>query len=104
MVKAIDDTQELIAILELFSPDLIILDYALRNDNGGEVCERLKSDLRYQHIPVIIFTAYPIKPAALFQYGCDAVIEKPFDLNELTSTIHQILADNVNHTDEELAE
>lgn len=104
VVKSIEDTQELIAALESFSPDLIILDYVLNNDNGGEVCHMLKSTLRYKSIPIIISTAYSIKPAALFQYGCDAVIEKPFDLDELTSTIRGVLQHDVNHTDEEMAD
>ena len=98
-VKAIEDTQELIAILESFSPDPIILDYVLKNDNGGEVCRMLKSHPQYKNMPIIISTAYLIKPTALFQYGCDAVIEKPFDLDELTSTVHEVLQDDVNHTD-----
>jgi DNA-binding response OmpR family regulator len=103
-VKAIDDTRDLITTVESFSPDLIILDYVLSNDNGGEVCHMLKSHLRYKNIPIIISTAYSIKPTALFQYGCDAFIEKPFDLEVLISTIREVLQHNVNHTDEEMAE
>ena len=37
--------------------DMIICDVMLPDINGWELCTRIKSDLRFNHIPVIILTA-----------------------------------------------
>src|SRR3989338_7718114 len=38
-------------------PELIILDVMLPKMTGHEVCQILKQDPRYRHIPIILFTA-----------------------------------------------
>jgi CheY-like chemotaxis protein len=72
-----------------FKPDLILLDYKLADANGGDLCRELKSLKEYQHVPVLIFSAYfhpgdQNKPAS-----CDGILYKPFNLEDLLSIVHK---------------
>jgi CheY-like chemotaxis protein len=74
-----------------FAPDLFLIDFLLEDGNGGELCRALKNDSRYRHTPVILFSAYKSPQTDFHSYGCDTVIEKPFDLDELIATINDLL-------------
>ncbi|SFG81896.1 response regulator [Pedobacter insulae] len=72
------------------SPDLIVLDYLLPSINGGALCKHIKENRLYSKIPVIIYSAYPLTMTSLSDYGCDAFITKPFDLNEMIDKIEKL--------------
>jgi CheY-like chemotaxis protein len=76
-----------------FSPDLILLDYRLADANGGDLCETLKADPAYGHIPVIIFSAY-FNPADAAPENCDGILYKPFDLDALLHIVHLHVDEN----------
>ncbi len=90
-VKSTGDGLEVMAMVEDFAPDLIILDYRVSGINGGELCKQIKDHPKFGHIPVIIFSAYVNHPADLFAYGCDAIINKPFDLTELVEKVNSFI-------------
>ncbi|MEN0057177.1 MAG: response regulator [Mucilaginibacter sp.] len=93
-VRGINTGAELFALAESYLPDLILLDYRLPDANGGELCRELKLHPQLKDIPVIIFTAYQDPKLDLSTYGCEGVISKPFDLDNLTRAIDAlILAD-----------
>jgi CheY-like chemotaxis protein len=72
-----------------FLPDLILMDYRLADTNGGYLCLALKSDPAFRHIPVIIFSAYFTPSDGSRPGGCDGILYKPFDLDELLTIVHQ---------------
>lgn len=80
-----------IPLINEFSPDLVILDYRVADMNGGEVCRQIKSHPKFSNIPVIIFSAYVNRDEELFSYGCDAIINKPFDLTELVGKVNSLI-------------
>jgi CheY-like chemotaxis protein len=80
-----------IPLMEEFAPDLVILDYRVADINGGEICKNIKSHPKFSAIPVIIFSAYINKDDELFAYGCNAVINKPFDLIELVDKVQSLI-------------
>ena len=82
---------EVIPMMEELTPDLVILDYRVADSNGGEICKRIKSHPKFYNIPVIIFSAYINRDNELFAYGCDAVINKPFDLSELVEKVRNLI-------------
>jgi len=90
-VKGTGDGSEVIPLIGEFEPDLVILDYRVAGANGGEICRQIKSHPTYNNIPVIIFSAYINKESELFAYGCDSIINKPFDLNELVEKINALV-------------
>ncbi len=71
--------------------DLVIIDYLLHGVNGGEICHQIKCNPEFDHIPVIIYSAYPKVLQSLGNYGCDAFISKPFDLEDIVDQINKLL-------------
>jgi len=90
-VQSTSRSDAVIPLVEEFAPDLVILDYRVSGLNGGELCKRIKSHPDFCNIPVIIFSAYINHNDDLFDYGCDAIINKPFDLNELVEKVNSLL-------------
>jgi len=90
-VKVTLDSKEIIGTTQDYQPDLIILDYHLTGKNGYEICRQLKTHPELGHIPVIICSAYVNKGENLSAWGCDAVIAKPFGLDELTAKVNNLI-------------
>ena len=90
-VQSTSRSEAVIPLVETFIPDLVILDYRVAGLNGGELCKQIKSHPKFGHTPVIIFSAYIKHNDELFQYGCDAIINKPFDLNELVEKVNKLI-------------
>jgi DNA-binding response OmpR family regulator len=90
-VKSTSRSDSVIPLVKEFIPHLIILDYRVAGLNGGELCKQIKSHPDFGNIPVIIFSAYINHNDELFDYGCDAIINKPFDLNELVEKVNSLI-------------
>ena len=90
-VKSTAESDKVMALVKEFVPDLILLDYRVAGTNGGEVCQQIKSHPEFNDIPVIIFSAYINHHDEILAYGCDAVINKPFDLTELINKVNDLI-------------
>jgi CheY-like chemotaxis protein len=73
------DAMSALKVIEAEPPELIILDDMMPGMDGGDLCLKLKHDLRYKHIPIIIHTANPKfkDPALGERIGANAVLLKP---------------------------
>ena len=74
-------------------PDLILLDLHMPDLPGDQVCARIKGNPDYRRIPVVIATAERNRPtlARCVEAGCDALIPKPFNREQLLRTIQELL-------------
>jgi DNA-binding response OmpR family regulator len=90
-VKSTAHSADVIPFMEEFKPDLVILDYRVDGTNGGEICSQIKSNPQICNTPVIIFSAYVNRDSELLTYGCDAIINKPFDLKELVEKVNNLI-------------
>ncbi len=75
-------------------PDTILLDIAMPELDGYEVCRRLKADPTLQHIPVIFFSGMPLTSEVRikgFEVGVDAYLGKPFNSSELVVQVDSML-------------
>jgi len=90
-VKSTAESDKVMSLVKEFAPHLILLDYRMAGTNGGEVCQQIKAHPEYNEIPVIIFSAYINHQDEILAYGCDAIINKPFDLAELIGKVNELI-------------
>jgi two-component system phosphate regulon response regulator PhoB len=78
------------------SPDIILLDDMMPGMYGSEMCQILKADPRWSHIPIIMHTAGArLKTQEhVDAIGADAVIFKPAMPQDLINTITRLLKIN----------
>src|SRR5579863_8623842 len=62
------------------SPDLVLADIFMPVRNGYEVCEFVKKDERFTHVPVILLVGAfdPLDEKEARRVGADGVLKKPF--------------------------
>ncbi len=75
-------------------PALIILDVFLVGGDGRHICRQLKTNPHTQSIKVVLTSASPEALVAYKNYSADAILEKPFDLDDIYSTVEQTLRFN----------
>lgn len=74
-------------------PNLILLDLKMPEMDGFQVLKALRSDNDFDHIPVIVLSAFnsPADRTKAFELGADDYINKPFDRAELMARIQRKL-------------
>jgi len=105
-VFPLPSAHKLFEVLEVFLPDLILLDIQMPVVDGFETIKRLKTNKRYAHIPVIFLTGSSDKESVLKggSYGAAGYVTKPFTASELFSHIERCLNPSSEiplHADEE---
>jgi len=92
-VEQAKDGIDALGKLKKFFPDLILLDNIMPRMSGWEFTRNIKSDPKYQNIPIIMFSALDdIKDkVAGFEMGVDDYITKPFNFSEVLARINAAL-------------
>jgi eukaryotic-like serine/threonine-protein kinase len=88
-VRGVTSGSAAIESARIAPPDLILLDIAMPEINGYEVCQILKSDPRTDNIPIIFLSALddPGDKVKAFQMGGFDYVVKPFESTELTARV-----------------
>lgn len=75
-------------------PDIIISDIMMPVMNGITMCQKLKTDIRTSHIPIILLTAKDgnTDKEEGYKAGADSYLTKPFSTSLLQSRISNLLA------------
>lgn len=84
-------TDGILEIIQAFEPDLLILDYMLADWNGGELCGAVRGLNGFEYKPIIIMSAYTNILYGLKDYGCDAILNKPFDIDKLLTVVETLM-------------
>ncbi|MEA5452447.1 EAL domain-containing protein [Leptolyngbya sp. CCNP1308] len=79
--------------LELFQPDVILLDVMMPGMSGLEVCQRIKAMPQWRLLPIIMVTSLTDKAdlARCFAAGADDFISKPVTGLELNARVRSML-------------
>jgi len=85
--------KEAVAMARDLKPDLIILDIAMPEIDGYEICVSLKNTAATKNIPVIMVTALALiqDKKKGFECGADGFIFKPFDPMVVINEIERLL-------------
>jgi two-component system, cell cycle response regulator DivK len=77
-------------------PAVVLLDLALPDIDGWEVCRRLKADGGTKDIPIVILTARDEPQGARLaqQAGCAAYLKKPCPPTELVAVLKRVLTEH----------
>ena len=74
-------------------PDLVLLDILLPDEDGFEICKRLRADPRLKSVPVIFLTAKGEETDRIvgLEIGADDYVVKPFSPRELVARVRAVL-------------
>ncbi|MDJ0690668.1 MAG: response regulator [Xenococcaceae cyanobacterium MO_188.B32] len=88
-LTTLDDPQQLWSVLENVEPDLLVLDIEMPEINGIELCQLLRSDRRWQQLPILFLTVHQDEKTQhqAFAIGADDYICKPVVGAELANRI-----------------
>ncbi len=92
-VESFTRGSEGLASLRRHPPDLVLLDVMLPDQDGFEICRRLRADDRLRSVPVIFLTAKgeEIDRIVGLEIGGDDYVVKPFSPRELVARARAVL-------------
>lgn len=90
-VASVADGAECFSALESFQPHVILLDLKLPQVDGFTLLDQLQSHPRWQHIPVIVLTAFAFRAdrQRAMNLGARRYFVKPANLNDLRAAIEE---------------
>jgi CheY-like chemotaxis protein len=79
-VIAVNNGEAAVRKLADISPDLVLADIFMPVRNGYEVCEYVKKDSRFTHVPVVLLVGAfdPLDEREAQRVGADGILKKPF--------------------------
>jgi diguanylate cyclase (GGDEF)-like protein len=88
-VITLSDPHRFLKMLEANVPDLLILDIELPDISGIELCQVVRNDLRWSHLPILFLTAHNDSTSIndVFRFGADDFVSKPVVGPELVTRI-----------------
>lgn len=91
-VTAVDNAVAAIGTVESSNPEMIIVDYKLRDENGVDLVRQLRSTKEFKG-GILLMTGYGDFGLSLeaLQAGVDSILGKPIDLDTLLATIRRTL-------------
>lgn len=97
------DGEEALRIVEVYNPDLILLDLMLPGIDGYEVCQQVR---KTRDIPIIMLSAKGevFDKVLGLKMGADDYMVKPFDSNELVARVSAVLRRSGTSKSEEPSE
>jgi two-component system phosphate regulon response regulator PhoB len=86
-VFSLSRADEVFETVQSFEPNLILLDVKLGDQDGRDICLRLKSDPNISSVKIILYSAFPETSVEYSKYGADDFIVKPYEFNHLVERI-----------------
>jgi two-component system sensor histidine kinase/response regulator len=96
-----EEAAEALVHLDEEIPDVILLDVMMPGMDGFELCQRVKRNPKWGHVPIILVTALDSKQdlARGLDAGADDFLHKPFNGLELRARVRSMLRIKQRHDD-----
>lgn len=93
-VVVFSDGDNAMAWLERTPPDIVLADIGMPGQSGYDMARHIKRTPALSHIPVILLSGAfePIDEALAVEVGCDAVLTKPFEPQQVVTRVKALLA------------
>jgi signal transduction histidine kinase/ligand-binding sensor domain-containing protein/DNA-binding response OmpR family regulator len=93
LVRKAFNGAEALGLLKENNVQLVISDIMMPVMDGLELCKKIKTNLEFSHIPIILLTAKNTLHSKIegLEMGADAYIEKPFDFDHLNAQISNLI-------------
>jgi DNA-binding response OmpR family regulator len=91
VVRCLGNVNDIFSEVNHFRPNVILIDYKLGLSNGAEICYQIKSNAGTVHLPVVLFSAHHREIDHIGNYGWNAFIGKPFDIDHIRQVIGKFM-------------
>jgi CheY-like chemotaxis protein len=93
-VIAFSDGRRALQYLDTEKPDIVLVDVAVPEVDGYAVAARMRRSPRLQQVPVVLLSAAgtPVDEVKARSVGCEGVLVKPFEPQQLVSRVKELLA------------
>ncbi|WP_405563289.1 two-component regulator propeller domain-containing protein [Polaribacter sp. Asnod6-C07] len=83
--------------IKLKNPDLVISDVMMPEMDGFELCNKIKSDSKTCHIPVLLLTALGANEDIVkgLEFGADEYLSKPFSIKHLELRVSKLIENSI---------
>ena len=89
----VSNGEEVSQVVQKEKPHLMVLDLMLPGMDGLEVCQSIREDKKFAHLPIIMLTAKSQETDKIvgLELGADDYMTKPFSPRELIARIKALL-------------
>ena len=92
-VKTVETSEEVKPTMDVYHPDLVILDVNMPDVDGFDICSHLRQEKKYRNVPILFVSGE--KDDALVEKGIssggDGYLGKPFEFADLLETVKVLL-------------
>ena len=88
----VNDSTKALEVASSFQPDLITMDLMMPGISGFDLCQLLRQDPKFTHIPILVVSAKddPGTKERAKRVGAKDYITKPFGINDLLQKIKDL--------------
>ncbi|NZA25536.1 EAL domain-containing protein [Luteimonas sp. SJ-92] len=86
---AVSDAAQVMAALEAFSPDLVLMDLHMPGMDGAELTDMIRGHATYAHLPIVFLTGDPDpeRQFEVLEIGADDFLSKPVRPRHLVAAV-----------------
>jgi DNA-binding response OmpR family regulator len=90
-VDALTDGRSAVELARRARPDLVILDWLMKDTKGEDVLRQLRTDSVTARIPVLMVSAIHDGDITARTYGTEGFLKKPFTAEALLTAVQRVL-------------